>query len=252
MINFHVQRGDTIARVTKQMGVSWQELKRENPEAVGRSNRNGNWFLREGATLSFADSLQNSLQANNNRQIAQAPPPTPPHNADFFMTTTAASEYQKTTDFNSSGRVIEHVVQPGDTIWEMAVRKYAVHVEDIMSDNGITDPRQLEIGRTLIINLPAPQPPQKVVASWYGEQFHGRPMANSDIYDMYAPTIAHKELPLGTRVELKNPANGIVVQATITDRGPYIEGRDVDLSYGLARQLSMVEQGVGDLIMRIL
>ena len=251
MISYSVQKGDTIAEVTKQMGVSWQELKRKNPEAVGRSNLNGNWFLREGATLNFAASLKNSLsQVNNSRQARQAAPPPP--NTGMFMANIAASENRIHTTSNAVGKVIEHIVQPGDTIWELAVRKYAVHVRDIIADNGITDPKQLQIGQKLIINLPAPQPPQKVVASWYGDPFHGRPMANSDIYDMYAPTIAHKELPLGTRVELENPVNGTIVQATITDRGPYIEGRDVDLSYGLARQLSLVEQGVGSLIMRIL
>ncbi len=250
MINYHVQRGDTIAEVTKQMGVSWQELKRENPEAVGRSNLNGNWFLREGATLSFADSLQSSLAHINHQQATQVPPPQ--SNPEIFFPNQAAAANQVTINTNSTGRAIEHIVQPGDTIWEMAVRKYAVHIRDIIADNNIADPRLLQIGQKLIINLPGPQPPQKVVASWYGEPFHGRPMANSDIYDMYAPTIAHKELPLGTRVELENPANGVIVQATITDRGPFIAGRDVDLSYGLARQLDTVERGVVSLIMRIL
>jgi rare lipoprotein A len=51
---------------------------------------------------------------------------------------------------------------------------------------------------------------------------------------MHANTIAHKELPLGTRVELKNPRTGQTASAVVTDRGPFIEGRDIDLSYGLA------------------
>jgi rare lipoprotein A len=69
---------------------------------------------------------------------------------------------------------------------------------------------------------------------------------------MYANTIAHRDLPFGTRVELKNPETGQMVKATVTDRGPFIEGRDIDLSYGLARKLSMVQKGVGTLIMRVL
>jgi rare lipoprotein A len=77
-------------------------------------------------------------------------------------------------------------------------------------------------------------------------------MANGRPFNMYAPTIAHKELPLGTKVELRNPRNGQRVVAVVTDRGPYIEGRDVDLSYGLAKKLDMVEQGVGKLMMRII
>ncbi|HID03321.1 MAG TPA: septal ring lytic transglycosylase RlpA family protein, partial [Desulfobacterales bacterium] len=75
---------------------------------------------------------------------------------------------------------------------------------------------------------------------------------NGDIYDMHAATIAHKEMPLGTRVELKNKETGESVLAVVTDRGPYIDGRDVDLSYGLAQKLSLVEQGVGSLVMRVL
>jgi rare lipoprotein A len=77
-------------------------------------------------------------------------------------------------------------------------------------------------------------------------------MANGDRYDMFADTIAHKELPFGTRVELKNPRTGEKTTAVVTDRGPFIEGRDVDLSYGLACRLSLVENGVDTLVMRIL
>ena len=69
---------------------------------------------------------------------------------------------------------------------------------------------------------------------------------------MYGNTIAHKEIPLGTRVELQNTETGEKVRAVVTDRGPYVEGRDVDLSYGLAKKLSLVNQGVGKLVMRIL
>ena len=90
------------------------------------------------------------------------------------------------------------------------------------------------------------------MASWYGKDYHGRPMANGEFFNMYANTIAHKELPLGTRVELENPMTGKSVMAVVTDRGPYIEGRDVDLSYGLARMLSLVNKGVGKLKMRVL
>ena len=77
-------------------------------------------------------------------------------------------------------------------------------------------------------------------------------MANGEPFNMHAATIAHKELPLGTKVELKNPQTGQKVLAVVTDRGPYIEGRDVDLSYGLARRLNMVDKGVGKLVMRVL
>lgn len=92
----------------------------------------------------------------------------------------------------------------------------------------------------------------EVVASWYGEEHHGKPMANGEAFDMNAATIAHKDIPLGTRVELENPLTGVRVRAVVADRGPYVEGRDVDLSYGLAQRLSLVEKGVGPLVMHVL
>ncbi|MBP7518512.1 MAG: septal ring lytic transglycosylase RlpA family lipoprotein, partial [Desulfobulbus sp.] len=62
----------------------------------------------------------------------------------------------------------------------------------------------------------------------------------------------HRDMPLGTRVELENPETGEKARATVTDRGPYVEGRDVDLSYRLARKLSLSRQGVANLKMRVL
>ena len=69
----------------------------------------------------------------------------------------------------------------------------------------------------------AEKPYQSGTASWYGPGFHGRPMANTKPYDMYAATVAHRYLKLGTKVCIKNPANDRVVVATVTDRGPYTE-----------------------------
>jgi LysM repeat protein len=152
----------------------------------------------------------------------------------------------------NGGPVVDYVVKPGDTLWELAVGKFHVKVEDLMRDNLISDPRELEPGHILKVRIPSYPGREEVVASWYGHAFHGRPMANGAPYDMYAATIAHRELPLGTRVELENPETGRKVVAVVTDRGPFVEGRDVDLSYGLARSLSLVEKGVDRLIMRVL
>jgi rare lipoprotein A len=77
-------------------------------------------------------------------------------------------------------------------------------------------------------------------------------MANGAPYNMYADTIAHKDLPLGTKVELNNPRTGQTITAVVTDRGPYVAGRDVDLSYAVAKKLSMVQNGVDTLIMKVL
>ncbi len=81
-------------------------------------------------------------------------------------------------------------------------------------------------------------------ASWYGEDFHGRKTANGEIYNMYALTAAHKTLPLGTRIRVTNLENGRNVILTVNDRGPFVSGRLLDLSYGAARQLGSVDRGV--------
>ncbi len=82
-------------------------------------------------------------------------------------------------------------------------------------------------------------PYERGTASWYGPGFHGKLAANGKPFDMEAATVAHKELPLGTRLCIKNPANGRVVIATVTDRGPFIKGRIIDLSKGVARALEI-------------
>ncbi len=250
MISYQVQKGDTIARVTRQLNTDWKTLRTNNPGAIGRSSKNGNWFLKEGATVSAEPSFQETLQISarqtkkkNPVNTPVFPPPTPPP---------LAFEQIAAAEADSSVKRVEHIIQPGDTLWNLAVNKYHVHVKDIMKENGISDPRSLQIGEKIRITLPQSTEETPVVASWYGKDFHGRPMANGDIYDMYAATIAHKDIPLGTKVEIKNTKTGEMVRATVTDRGPYVEGRDVDLSYGLAQRLSLVDQGVGNLVMRIL
>ncbi len=253
MSEYQVQRGDTIARVTQQLNTNWETLSKNNPNAIGRSSKNGNWFLKEGAILNTENSFATTLQrAEQHKEFVK-----PSASSAFTDNTPIIPETPFVPEasqksHNRSGKIVEHTIQPGDTIWELAVKKYHVHIKDVMADNGINDPKTLQIGQTLKIQLPGSTGEKPVVASWYGEKYHGKPMANGDIYDMHAATIAHKEMPLGTRVELKNSITGEKVLAVVTDRGPYIDGRDVDLSYGLAQKLSLVEQGVGNLVMRIL
>lgn len=81
------------------------------------------------------------------------------------------------------------------------------------------------------------------IASWYGKDFHGRKTANGEIYDMYGVSAAHKTLPLGTRVRVSNLENGREVVLVVNDRGPFVKGRLIDLSYGAARRLDIVEKG---------
>jgi len=84
---------------------------------------------------------------------------------------------------------------------------------------------------------------QEGVASWYGEKFHGRKTSNGEIYDMYGISAAHKTLPLGTYVRVYHLENGRTLDVRINDRGPFVRGRIIDLSYGAARKLGVVGPG---------
>src|SRR5262245_10358963 len=82
------------------------------------------------------------------------------------------------------------------------------------------------------------------VASWYGEQFHGKKAANGELFDMEALTAAHRTLPLGSMIRVVNLANGKHLHVRITDRGPYVNGRILDLSRAAAVRLGMEHEGV--------
>lgn len=82
------------------------------------------------------------------------------------------------------------------------------------------------------------------VASWYGEQFHGKQAANGTIYDMEGLTAAHRTFPLGSTVRVVNLANGKYLFVRITDRGPYVNGRILDLSHAAAVRLGMEGGGL--------
>lgn len=83
-----------------------------------------------------------------------------------------------------------------------------------------------------------------MVASWYGPKYHGRQTASGEVFDMNGLTAAHKTLPFGTRLKVTHVGNHRSVIVEVNDRGPFIPGRDLDLSYGAAKKLGMVEQGV--------
>jgi len=81
-------------------------------------------------------------------------------------------------------------------------------------------------------------------ASWYGADFHGRLAADGSRYNMYELTAAHRTLEFGTRLLVTNLQNGRTVKVTITDRGPFIDGRIIDLSFSAAQQIGMLSTGV--------
>ncbi|OPY11024.1 MAG: RlpA-like protein precursor [Syntrophaceae bacterium PtaB.Bin038] len=238
MNTYRIQRGDTIDRVTKALGLTWDEFRTLNPAAVGRSRKTGQWVVKAGAVVKGSASFRTVLEEKRA--------------ARETAVRSAGSEVQ------SGYR--EYTVREGDTLWGLARRYPGSTAEQIARENGISNPDRIHPGQKVRLKMgeagesasPEPGERSEVVASWYGKEYHGRPMANGKTYNMYANTIAHRTLPFGTRVELTNPETGQIVRAVVTDRGPLIDGRDVDLSYGIAKKLSMVEKGVGKVIMEIL
>jgi len=135
----------------------------------------------------------------------------------------------------------------------------AIHGEHVQ----ITDMEMTDVSRRTLLELSAariekvgyltptqsPRPAfqnvsRKVTASWYGPAHHTKLTASGQRFNMHKNTLAHKTLPLGTKVRLFNPSNGKFAEGVINDRGPYIDGRDVDVSYAMAKQLGFVKKGV--------
>ncbi len=90
------------------------------------------------------------------------------------------------------------------------------------------------------------------IASWYGPSFHGKPSASGEPYDMWAFTAAHRTLPFDTVVQVSRKDIGKTVTVRINDRGPFIDGRIIDLSYAAARELRMIGEGTAKVSLRIL
>ncbi len=105
-------------------------------------------------------------------------------------------------------------------------------------------PRPYKIGRNWYQPLASSKDfKQKGIASWYGADFHGKKTANGEIYDMHVVTAAHKTLPFDTYVKVDNLENGKSIVVRVNDRGPFIRGRIIDLSFAAAKKLGIVEKG---------
>jgi rare lipoprotein A len=93
---------------------------------------------------------------------------------------------------------------------------------------------------------------EKGIASWYGHPYHGRRAANGEIYDMEKLTAAHRTLPFDTWVRVRNLKNQRAVDVRIQDRGPFIDGRIIDLSRAAARQIEMIGPGLAEVRLTII
>ena len=83
-------------------------------------------------------------------------------------------------------------------------------------------------------------------ASWYGKKFHGKPTSSGEIFNMYEKSAAHKTLPMGTYVKVLNLSNKKYTIVRINDRGPFVKGRIIDLSYAAAKGMGLIGPGVAD------
>jgi rare lipoprotein A len=107
------------------------------------------------------------------------------------------------------------------------------------------------------VTAKAPVPPRVIngetgLASWYGHPYHGRPAADGEIYDMEGFTAAHRTLPFGTWVRVVNLNNAKSVDVRITDRGPFVEKRIIDLSHAAAVAIALIGPGVAPVRLDIL
>jgi len=103
--------------------------------------------------------------------------------------------------------------------------------------------------------LPSPPQIQAVetgLASWYGHPYHGRPAADGEIYDMERLTAAHRTLPFGTLVRVTNLTNEKTVDVRIIDRGPFIDGRIIDLSHAAGVAIELIGPGVAPVRLDVL
>jgi Lytic transglycolase len=113
------------------------------------------------------------------------------------------------------------------------------------------------------VSLPAPPQPEPAPqdqhqtmqigeASWYGPRFHGKLTSSGEVYNQYAFTAAHPTLPEGSRVKVTNLDNGKSVTVRVTDRGPFTDGRIIDVSHRAAKSLGMVEDGTAKVRVKVL
>jgi rare lipoprotein A (peptidoglycan hydrolase) len=97
-----------------------------------------------------------------------------------------------------------------------------------------------------------PKQEHEGTASYYGAEFHGRRTANGEIYNMYAMTAAHRTLPFNTWILVTNLDNGKQVTVRLNDRGPFVKGRIIDLSYGAAQKIGVIGPGTARVRLEVL
>lgn len=134
---------------------------------------------------------------------------------------------------------------------EISAIQDAAPVNEALAKSG--NPRSYDVnGRTYYVMKNAQNFVQHGKASWYGKKFHGRRTSSGETYDMYKMTAAHKTLPLPTYVRVTNLENQRSIVVKVNDRGPFVTGRAIDLSYVAARKLGIVGNGTANVEIRAL
>ncbi|MCX6796077.1 MAG: septal ring lytic transglycosylase RlpA family protein [Candidatus Falkowbacteria bacterium] len=159
---------------------------------------------------------------------------------------TAQAEENKNMD--DQPEWVKYIVKSGDSI-ERIARSHLVSGYQLREWNGLNETSVLRPGMEIKIKK-IKYEAYEGLASWYGPGFHGRPMANGDIYDQNEILVAHRTFPLGLKVKITNLENGKSIIAPVLDRGPYVKNtkgkytREVDLSSAAADVLGTKYQGV--------
>ncbi len=234
-------------------GIDSQPAPQSAVRAGSGSANTGAQSIKTGTTVSVQSNFQEFLDQQIDERLGQQLQQQPRRQA------ASGQPRQPVSPISSSvtpPRETVHILRKGENVWSLAKKKYQVDPAEMLRLNKIDDPRNLQVGQRL--RIPAGNKEsgnnteETVVASWYGKSHQGKIMANGAPFDMYGATIAHRDIAIGTKVELENPQTGEKAKAVVTDRGPFVRNRDIDLSYGLAKRLSIARQGVGNLKMRVL
>ncbi|HZX94552.1 MAG TPA: septal ring lytic transglycosylase RlpA family protein [Myxococcales bacterium] len=133
-------------------------------------------------------------------------------------------------------------------IWLLVLSAACAHApQRTVREPSLEPPAQVAAHSEPSIEEPVkrPKPIAEGLASWYGDAFRGRLTASGTRFDPSALTAAHRSLPFGTCLRVENLDNGRQVDVRVTDRGPYVNGRILDLSEAAARRIDLVRQGVG-------
>tara|TARA_A100001037_G_scaffold33384_1_gene26055 strand:- start:671 stop:1144 length:474 start_codon:yes stop_codon:yes gene_type:complete len=141
--------------------------------------------------------------------------------------------------------MIESVAIPGYDLKMISMEDVVVPSSLIKSRIGNPD-SYVEFGERYKVLQSSNGFREKGLASWYGIDFHGRDTSSGEVYDMYEMTAAHKTLPLPTYVRVSNLDNGRSSIVKVNDRGPFIEGRIIDLSYAAAYRLGVTGPGTAN------